>query len=273
MVVGASARLEISRRAASERGFLAVSALLFAASAAVTIVWCGSMAAMDDMPMPGGWTMSMAWMRMPGQTWAGAAASFLGMWIVMMVAMMVPSLVPMLRRYREAVASTDATRLGRLTALVGAGYFFVWTVFGMAAYPLGVALAAIEMQRRALAHAVPIAVGVVVVIAGFFQLTAWKARHLACCREAPGRGRTLPADAGTAWRHGLRLGLHCCQCCAGLIAILLVLGVMDLRAMAVVAAAITVERLAPAGEPAARAMGVVVVGAGLFVIARAAAIG
>jgi hypothetical protein len=42
------------------------------------------------MPMPGGWTMSMAWMRMPGQTWPGAAASFLGMWVVMMVAMMLP---------------------------------------------------------------------------------------------------------------------------------------------------------------------------------------
>ena len=35
--------------------------------------------------MPGGWTMAMAWMRMPGQTWPGAAASFLGMWVVMMV--------------------------------------------------------------------------------------------------------------------------------------------------------------------------------------------
>jgi hypothetical protein len=37
-----------------------------------------------EMLMPGGWTMSMAWMRMPGQTWPGAAASFLAMWIVMM---------------------------------------------------------------------------------------------------------------------------------------------------------------------------------------------
>ena len=55
------------------------------------------------MPMPGGWTMSMAWMRMPGQTWPGAASSFLGMWVVMMVAMMLPSLVPMLLRYRRAV--------------------------------------------------------------------------------------------------------------------------------------------------------------------------
>jgi hypothetical protein len=27
------------------------------------------MSALGEMPMPGGWTMSMAWMRMPGQTW------------------------------------------------------------------------------------------------------------------------------------------------------------------------------------------------------------
>ena len=73
-----------------------------------------------------------------------------------------------------------------------------------------------------------------------------------------------------AWRHGLRLGLHCSHCCAGLIVILLVIGVMDLRAMAAVTAAITVERLAPAGERIARVIGAVVVVAGLFLIARAA---
>jgi len=258
---------------ASQHAFFGVSALLFAASGAGTIVWCASMSAMGEMPMAGGWTMSMAWMRMPGQTWPGAAVSFLGMWVVMMVAMMLPSLVPMLWRYREAVGRTPETRLGPLTAIVAMGYFFVWTVFGVAAFPLGVALAAIEMQQPALARAVPIAVGVVVLIAGSLQRTAWKARHLACCREAPGRGRTLPADASTAWRYGLRLGLHCSHCCVGLMAILLVIGVMDLRAMAVVAAAITVERLAPAGERVARGTGAVVVGAGLFLIARAAALG
>src|SRR5437870_6020757 len=74
----------------------------------------------------------MGEMPMPAQTWPGAAASFLGMWVVMMVAMMLPSLVPMLWRYRQAVGRTGETRLGRLTALVGVGYFFVWTVFGMA---------------------------------------------------------------------------------------------------------------------------------------------
>jgi len=258
---------------ACERAFFGVSALLCAASAAVTIVWCASMSAMDEMPMPGGWTMSMAWMRMPGQTWPGAVASFLGMWIAMMAAMMLPSLVPMLWRYRQAVDRTGETRLGRLTALVGVGYFFVWTVCGMVAFPLGVALTAVEMKLPALARAVPLAVAVVVLIAGALQFTAWKAHHLACCREAPGRDRTLPAAAGTALRHGLRLGLHCSACCAGLTAILLVIGVMDLGTMAVVTAAITGERLAPAGQRVARAIGAVVIVAGSFLIARAAGLG
>ena len=222
---------------------------------------------MGGMPMPGGWTMSMAWMRMPGQTWPGAAAAFLGMWVVMMVAMMLPSLVPMLWRYRQAVVGTRDTRVGPLIALVGVGYFFVWTMFGVVVYPLGAALAAIEMQQPALARAVPIAVGVVVLGAGACQFTAWKARQLACCRQATMRSCTQPVNAGTAWRHGLRLGLDCSRCCAGPMAILLVMGVMDLRVMAVVTTAITVERLAPARARAAQAMGAVGVAAGLFLIA------
>jgi predicted metal-binding membrane protein len=261
---------ELASERTSHRAFVSVSALLFVASAGVTIVWCTSMSAMGGMPMPGDWTMSMAWMRMPGQTWLEAAASFMGMWVLMMVAMMLPSLVPMLWRYRKAVDSTEKTHLGGLTALVGVSYFFVWTAFGMAVFPLGVGLAAVEMQRSALARAVPIAVAVVVLIAGILQFTAWKTHHLARCREALGRGRTLPADVATAWRHGIRLGLHCAHCCSNLMAILLVIGVMDIGAMAVVTTAITVERLAPTGERVAQAIGVIVVGAGLFLIARAA---
>ena len=254
---------------ASERAFFGVSTLLFAASAAVTIVWCASMSAMGGMPMPGGWTMSMAWMRMPGQTWPGAASAFLSMWMMMMVAMMLPSLVPMLWRYRQAVSKTGAARLGRLTALAGVGYFFVWTVFGAAVYPLGATLAAIAMEQPALARAVPVAVGAVVLMAGVFQFTGWKARHLAWCREGPGCDPAMQANEGGAWRHGLTLGLHCSYCCAGLMAILLVIGVMDLRVMAVVATAITVERLAPARMHIARATGAITIAAGLFLIAQA----
>lgn len=258
---------------ATEGAFVVISTLLFAASAALTTLWCTSMPAMEGMTMPGGWTMSMAWTRMPGQTWLSAAASFIGMWVVMMIAMMLPSLSPTLWRYREAMGRTSETSIGRLTVLVGAGYFLVWIVFGMAVFPLGVALAAVEMQQEALARAVPVAVGVVVLMAGALQFTTWKAHHLACCRRAPGADSTLPAGAGTAWRHGLRLGLHCCYGCAGLTAILLVIGIMDLRAMAVITGAITAERVAPAGERVARAIGTLSVGAGLFLIARAAGLG
>jgi predicted metal-binding membrane protein len=254
-----------------------VSTLLFAISATVTIVWGMSMSAMGGMPMPGGWTMSMAWMRMPGQSFAFMAMSFLGMWIVMMMAMMLPSLVPMLRRYRDAVSGiagrARAPRLGWLTALVGAGYFFVWILWGVAAFALGNALAAMEMGQPALARAVPIAVGAVILLAGAFQFSAWKARHLACCRYESAPVGPQRDDPRTAWRHGMRLGFHCSASCGNLILILLAIGVMDLRAMAVVTAAITAERLAPAGERIARAIGAVCAGAGVVLLARAAGLG
>ena len=132
------------------------------------------------------------------------------------------------------------------------------------------ALTAIKMQQPALARASPIAAGVVVVIAGALQFTAWKAHHLACCREAPGRGITLSADTATALRHGLSLGLHCNLCCANLITVLLVIGMMDFRAMIVVAAAIMVERLAPAAERVAQFTGAAVIAAGAFMMLRTA---
>jgi predicted metal-binding membrane protein len=260
----------VSERA-SQQTLFGVSALLFLASAALTTVWCGSMSAMGNMPMAGGWTMSMAWMRMPGQTWPGAAASFLSMWVVMMIAMMLPSLAPALCRYRQAVVTPENRPRHCLTALVGLAYFLVWTVFGIVVFPMGVALTGIEMHQPALARTVPIATAVVVLIVGALQLTPWKARQLACCRELPGHTRTLPADARTAWRHGLRLGFCCIYTCAGLTAILLVIGIMELRAMALVTAAITAERLAPRGERVARMIGAVAILAGMFLLTRAAA--
>jgi predicted metal-binding membrane protein len=248
-----------------------IAGAVFIGSVMATIYFAMSMP-MDGIPMPGGWTLSAAWMPMCGKSWSRTAASFVLMWVVMMAAMMLPSLLPMLWRYRQATGRAGG-RLGRLTVLVGVGYFIVWTVIGAALFPLGTALAAAEMQQPALALAVPMAAAVVVLIAGALQFTTWKARQLACCREMPARIRSLPADAGTALQHGLRLGFECVLCCTNWMAILLVIGVMDLRAMGLVTAAITTERLAPRADRVAQALGVAAVAAGLLSLAQAAAIG
>lgn len=255
------------------RTFLGISAVLFAASTAATIVWCASMSTMADIPMPGGRSVSMAWMPMCGRTWLDTGASFFGMWAVMMVAMMLPSLVPMLGRYRRAVNPAGGMSLGALTTVVATAYFFVWTLFGMAAFPLGSALVLAQFRVPALAQAAPLAAGLIVVMAGIVQCTAWKARHLDCCRGAVNRGPRLAADTRTAWRHGLRLGGHCIACCAGLTAVLLVIGVMDLRAMAVIAVAISIERLIPGSERAVQVIGIGVLATGLFLIGRAIGLG
>ena len=236
--------------------------------------WWTSLSAMGEMTMPGGSSMSMMWMRMPGQSWSGAAAAFLGMWIVMMAAMMLPSLTPILWRYRQVVATTGGARSAYLTMLVTAGYFFVWAVLGVIVFAAGAVFAELEMQSAALARTAPAAAGLVVLVAGAIQLTKWKARRLACCRQTPRCDCRSLADSVSAWRYGLRIGLQCSYCCAGFTAILLVIGIMDLRAMAIVTVAISLERLLPAGERVARAIGVVTLAAGLImtlgVIAAAA---
>jgi predicted metal-binding membrane protein len=220
------------------------------------------------MEMPGG-TMSMMWTRMPGQSWSGTATSFLVMWVVMMVAMMLPSLVPTLWRYRQCVQRTDSARGNRLTALVGAGYFAVWAATGAIVFPVGVAVAYLAAQQPALARVAPIGVGAAVLLAGALQHSAWKARRLAVCREAPTHEPALATHARTAWLHGVQLGVHCVGSCAGLTVVGLLAGAMDLRVMAVITTAITVERLAPNDARVVRAIGDAVVVVGLVLLARA----
>jgi predicted metal-binding membrane protein len=225
---------------------------------------------MDTLPLSGAATMPMAWMPMCGQSWLGAAASFLGMWIVMMAAMMLPSLVPVLWRYGRTLGRAGELPPAVLTGLVAGGYLLMWTVLGAAVYPLGAAIMTMAMRHPALGRALPVATGLVVLLAGALQLTRWKARHLACCRNEPyGCRRASSAGAFGALRQGLRLGLHCSQCCAGLTAALLVTGIMSWPAMLAATVAINLERLAPGGERIARVIGVAVIGAGSLLTAHA----
>jgi predicted metal-binding membrane protein len=246
--------------AASGRIFVAVAALLFLGSVAATIRWSLAMSGMGGMPMPGGWLLSMVWLRACGRSWAGSAADFLVMWVMMMAAMMLPSLVPALWWCRRAAEFY----------LAGLGYFLVWTGFGLAVFALGAVLAAAELRLPALARATPLAAGLVVLAAGALQFSAWKAHRLACCRAA---GRPVGRGAAAALRAGLRLGLQCGACSAGSTSVLLALGVMDLRVMAAVTVATTIERLAPDGRRAAQAVGAVAIVVGLLLIGRAAGLG
>ncbi|TAL56766.1 DUF2182 domain-containing protein [Pandoraea sp.] len=270
---------QVSQRSSERsagRAFLGVSALLFAASAALIVMWSSAAPGMRGMAMSGG--ASMLWMPMPGQTWLGMATSFTAMWSVMMVAMMLPSLAPMLWRYRLSLDATGTRHPGGLSALAGLAYFFLWAALGVIAFALGALFTTAQMRVPALAQLAPAATGLVMLAAGALQFSAWKSRHLACCRpaarEAYGACGGAPAPGvRAALRHGLRLGRHCVLCCAGLTASLLAVGVMDVRAMTLVGIGITAERLLPGGARVARVVGLVAIGAGVFFIARAAGLG
>lgn len=193
------------------------------------------------------------------------AAAWMGVWVVMMVAMMTPALVPALVRYRRSVPAPETARRDGLTALVGTGYYFVWTLVGGAVYLIGLVVADAEQRWPGLGRFVPVAAGAALLLAGGVQLTAWKRRHLARCRDCE------PPPASDAWsaaRHGVGLGVDCALCCAGFMTVLLVTGMMNLLTIVLIAAAITVERLAPAPARIARAFGVVILVAGAVALAR-----
>src|SRR5882672_11405400 len=115
--------------------FIAVCVLAFVAGVSATVYFCHSMCC--EMEMPGGWTMSMMWMRMPGKTWFGSAMSFALMWLAMMVAMMLPSVLPtFLKTRREAVS----------LSVMAIGYFVVWLATGVGIYVVGIAFAAAAMR-------------------------------------------------------------------------------------------------------------------------------
>jgi predicted metal-binding membrane protein len=247
------------------RVFRAVCILLSVASASATILICRAMADMGEVPMAGGWSMSTAWTPLCGGSWAAAIGAFLGMWATMMMAMMLPSLTPVLRRIHEDAAIAGDARPALFTALAGLFYFMVWTAFGLVVFIGGATLLEAALRWPQLARAVPFATGLAIIAAGLFQMSRWKLALLGHCRQVSSRGVGSAAAAG----RGLRLGLAWCASCAGLTVLLLVGGVMDLRAMAVVALAITAERLGSAGERIADASGSLMLGAGVVQLTQA----
>ena len=187
------------------------------------------------------------------------------MWFGMMAAMMLPVSVPWVRvlatlgdrggrASREAFGGEVAGRWLRLRsgALFLAGYLSVWLLFSLAAAAVQLGTAAVVPLGRD----TPLA-GFFLVGAGLYQLSPVKAACLRHCRNPLTyfltRWRDGPRGAlGMGWGHGL----YCLGCCWALMALALVLGVMNLLWMAVLAAVVCVENLAPGGAVIGRIAGV-----------------
>ena len=109
--------------------------------------------------------------------------------------------------------------------------------------------------------------GGLLIAAGVYQLTPLKT---ACLRHCRGPAQFIamhwrPGIAG-AWRMGCRHGLYCIGCCAVLMLLLFVGGVMNLVWIAGLTLFVAIEKLAPFGEQAAKAMAALLVAGGALLI-------
>jgi predicted metal-binding membrane protein len=243
------------------------------ATAAAWVVTVRNAAGMSGaMPMPGGWSMSMAWMTMGHQSAVERAAMFIAMWTVMMVAMMLPSVMPVVMLHRRLL---DA-RAGRGEAATGSnllllcGYFAVWAAFGGVAYLIGISVAAAVMRSVSLSRAVPMATGLALAVAGFYQLTRMKQLCLAHCRSpleffSHHRIRT----PGDSLRFGVHHGAYCAACCWALMVIQLALGIMSLPLMVAVAGVIFLEKQWRYGQTVAVGVGIAALAGGALILLRA----
>jgi predicted metal-binding membrane protein len=209
-------------------------AYLFALAAAM-----GEMSSSLAMPMTADWTV---------RDWAFMAT----MWAVMMIGMMLPSASPMIMSYRSF------TRSGSLTGSTSAfatGYLVAWVGFAVLAAAAQWALHNLALVSPMGVATTPVA-GTFLAGAGIFQFTKLKQACLGKCRTPLGFLMTQWRD-GTrgAMVMGARHGVYCVTCCWALMVLLFVLGVMNLAWVAVLAAIVLVEKVAPRADALTRLLG------------------
>ena len=191
------------------------------------------------------------------------------MTIAMMVAMMLPSIAPVLWRHHRHLRASRVPRIGRRTGLLAVGYASVWTLAGVALFGASVELSPMGMPSMGPALS-PFTVGMVVLFVGVIQRSRWKTRRLLRCRQCL---EGLGGSEGIVdlCKGGVRLGIECVLSCGAPMAILLVTGLMDTRAMVAITAAITAERLSLRGPRVAQFTGALAVIAGIVICVRAIA--
>jgi predicted metal-binding membrane protein len=202
-----------------------------------------------------------AQLTMPMSDWSAAnwLAVFI-MWAVMMAAMMLPTAMPMVSVFGRL--SKKSGEAGRTAAFV-AGYVSLWTAFGAAATVVQWALQTSGLLSPMIVSMSPALSAALLVIAGVFQFTPLKHACLKACRSPLGFLLTDWRDGlwGAA-RMGIRHGLYCLGCCWALMALLFVGGAMNLLWIAALTLLVAMEKLAPKGDLLAKALGVLMIGAG-----------
>jgi predicted metal-binding membrane protein len=159
----------------------------------------------------------------------------------MMVAMMFPTAAPMILTYARTHRS-DAPSI----ALFTGSYIAPWFLFGVVAYLLGAGVEAAVSRSEWMGTNWGRAGGLLLVVAGLYQLSRAKRRCLGPCR--------LPSEfVATRWQEGrrgaIRMGLQhgalCMGACWLIFLVLVPLGVMNAAAMVAVAALVLAERVLP----------------------------
>jgi predicted metal-binding membrane protein len=192
----------------------------------------------------------------PGLSPPSAGFLFLATWVVMTVAMMVPATLPVLLLHRTHAANLGSGPVPTLVLL--GGYLLVWSAAGIAA--LAAQASATELVTVTGSSLASVA-WLVLVLAGFYQLTPLKAACLRACRNPltvlfespPGNG--LRRELA----RGLRHGAWCLACCWPLMAVLLLVSFMNLTWMAIVTVVFMLEKNHLRGPVVARAAGALLV--------------
>ncbi len=193
-------------------------------------------------------------------TAGGAAASFaaaLAMWSLMMVLMMLPSAAAALLLYDRAGRGQTGSAAPARTVLFAAGYLTAWIAVSAPIAGLQVGLRHALLVTPALQPARPWLSGLLLIVAGTYQLTRWKTACLTHCQSPL-------AFLLTHWRPrapgallmGLHHGLYCVGCCWALMLLLFAFGVMDVRWIAALGLYVLIEKQLWQGPALARVTGV-----------------
>jgi predicted metal-binding membrane protein len=200
----------------------------------------------------------------PDLTMGGSWPLFLAMWVAMMVAMMFPAAAPMVLMYGRMRRSDPLS-----VSLFTGAYIALWFAFGAAAYLLSAAVESAAERSEWVASNWGRAGGLLLVLAGVYQLSPLKEICLRQCRTPLSFVMTRWRDGRSgAVRMGLTHGLYCMGCCWMLFVILIPLGVMNVAAMVAVAAVVFAEKVLPRARVVSVVAAAALVVIGLAVMGR-----